>query len=250
MSIRFVAVAVAVGILVGVVSFLAAPAAHAELLPLSCDDSTGASALLGYVDSSPEFEEQDETTECGAAPVGTWAVVSYDDDTRAATVSARAEALSADGLVLEAVNDLDLDVDDGIFDFASVGVALVVEAGFEAPDSDDSVDAELIVEIIRTGDLEDTVLALLVEGPGVDVREDLDDEPAGELRFPVELEGGEEYRASLTADAALTESGQGAQALRFSVDVEPVPEPAAAWLLVAGTFVLVASRSGRRRVSR
>ncbi|MDH3686935.1 MAG: hypothetical protein OEP95_11955 [Myxococcales bacterium] len=247
MSIRFATVAL--GILVGAISPLAGPAARAELLPLFCDDSVGASAFLGYVDSSPELEEQDETTECGTAPVGTWAVVSYDDDTSAATVSARAEALSADGRVLEAINDLDLEVDDGIFDFASVGVALGVEGRFEAPDSDDPVDAELIVEIIRSGGLEDTVLALLVEGPGVDVREDLDDEPAGELRFPVELEAGEEYRAILTADAALTETGQGAQALRFSVDVEPVPEPAAAWLLVAGTFGLAASRLGRRRVA-
>lgn len=214
--------------------------ASAELLPLSCDESVGASAVLSYLDSSPELELQQELTECGAAPVGSWVEVAYQDDTSAATVSARAEARSDDGFVLEATNELQLEVDDGPFDFAQISVALAVEARFTAPAAPDPVEAEVVVEVARGGEVEDAVLGLAVTGPGVDVREDLEDEPPGVLRIPVELDAGEHYSAVLTADAALFDSGAASRTLRLHV--ETVPEPGAVALLAAGAAVLAAFR--------
>lgn len=119
-------------------------------------------------------------------------------------------------------------------------------ARFRAPEADDDLPADVILEIAREGELEATELSFAVVGPGVDLFEDLDDEEDGELHFPVELEPGEDYRALLIAGAALTDTAAGSQTLRVRVDV-PAPEPAATLLLGAGALVLAAAARCRRR---
>jgi hypothetical protein len=229
-------------------TFAAAPGtAHADPLPLTCDeDELGVSVELIFADSSPEFEEQDELRECNQAPIGTWNSIVFADETDDSSVQVRGEARSEDGFVLTVENALDLDVDDGTFDFALVTLAVAAEARFRAPPGDDPIEAEVVVEILREGDLEDTELSLAVVGEDVDLTEDLDDEDVGELRFPVELEPDEEYRAVLVVGSALTDTGAGSQALRLRVDTV-VPEAAAPLLLLAGGSVLaLAGRRPRR----
>jgi len=119
-------------------------------------------------------------------------------------------------------------------------------ARFRAPGADDDLPADVILEIAREGELEDTELSLAVVGPGVDLFEDLDDDEDGELRFSVELEPGEDYRAVLIAGAALTDTASGSQTLRVRVDVA-APEPGAPLLLGAGALVLAGAARPRRR---
>lgn len=223
------AIAVATG------TFAAAPSS-AELLPLSCDD--GASVLLGYLDSSPEFEERSELGECGDAPIGDWNRVGFVLETDAARVSAAGVVRSEDGFTLEVRNELALEIEDG--ELALAAAAVAGEGRFRSPDED--VDAEVIVEIERTGELEEQELSLSVLGPGVDLFEDLDDEPNGEVRFGLELEPDEEYRLVLFAGSEISNTGQGEHALRARIDAIPTPEPAAPLLLVAGALALGARR--------
>ena len=219
--------------------------ARAELLPLECDG--GASVSLTYLDSSPEFEHQDELGECNEAPVGDWNRVGLAQQTDAATVDAVGFVRSEDGSVLEVANQLALDVESG--ELAEIVVLVEGEARFRAPEADDDVPADVILEIAREGELEEAELSLAVVGPGVDVFEDLDGEQDGELRFPVELEPGEDYRAILIAAGELSGTGSGSELLRLRVDV-PAPEPAAPLLLGAGALVLGVARGfGRRRCS-
>ncbi len=210
----------------------AASPARAELLPLECDD--GASVSLTYLDSSPEFEQRDELDECNEAPVGDWNRLGLVEQTDAASVDALGFVRSEDGLVLEVSSQLALEVEDD--ELASIVALVEGEARFRAPEADEDVAAEVIVEISRSGELEEAELSLAVVGPGVDLFEDLDDEQ-GELRFPVELEPDEDYRAVLVAGGALTDTGSGSHSLRFRVDVL-APEPAAPLLLGAGALVL------------
>lgn len=219
--------------------------ARAELLPLRCDeDGLGVSVELLFSDSSPEFEQQDELRECNQAPVGTWNSIVFADETGDSSVQARGEASSEDGFVLTVGNALDLAVDDGTFDFALAVIGVEAEARFRAPPGDEPVEAEVIVEILRDGALEQTELTLAVIGENVSLSEDLDDEGVGELRFPVELEPDEEYRAVLAVGSALTETGAGSQALRLRVETVPVPDAAAPLLVLAGGAVL--ALAGRR----
>jgi hypothetical protein len=218
--------------------------ARAELLPLACDD--GASVSLSYVDSSPELEHEDELGECNQAPIGDWNRVGLVRETDVAAVDALGFVRSDDGFVLQVEGRLDLDVEDG---FAALVVAVEGEARFRAPEADEDVPAEVIVEIARDGEVEEAELSLAVLGPGVDLFEDLDDEAEGELRFPLELEPDEDYRAVLIAAGALTDTGSGSQSLRLRVDV-PAPEPSAPLLVGAGACVLgaaAARRKGRAR---
>jgi len=222
-------------LLIGLLTLLAG-AARGEPLPIACDD--GASVVLLYVDSSPEFETQRELGECGPSAVGDWNRVGFVDETSAATVSAVGLVRSEDGFTLEVSNELELDVDD----FASISVAATGEARFRAPEADQDVQAEVILEIARSGELEEQELSLAVLGPGVDLFEDLDDEDDGELRFEVELEPDEEYRAILIAAAELSDTATGTHTLRARIETVPVPEPAAALLLAAGALTLGGAR--------
>jgi len=242
-----------------VATLAAAAPSHADPLPLTCDEGElGVSVELLFADSSPELEEQDELRECNQASIGSWNSIVFADETGDSSVQARGEARSDDGFVLAVENALDLAVDDGPLDFASVVVGVEAQAIFRAPPGDDPIEAEVIVEILREGDLEDTELSLAVAGENVDLSENLDDEGVGELRFPVELEPGEEYRALLVVGSALTDTGAGSQALRLRVESEPVPDAAAPLLLLAGGAVLAvagrhparAGRSQARRIGR
>ena len=217
-------------------------AARADLLAFECDD--GASVTLSYVDSSPEFVLENELGECNQAPIGDWNRVGLAETTDAASVDAVGFVRSDDGFVLEVTSELALEVDDD--EFATLGTLVEGHARFRAPEADDDLPADVILEVAREGDLEDTELSLAVVGPGVDLFEDLDDEADGELHFPVELEPGEEYRAVLIAGAALTDTAAGSQTLRARVDV-PAPEPGAALLLGAGALVLAGAAGCRRR---
>ena len=222
-------------------AFVRPGSASAELLPLACDRLIGSSAVLAYAGDAGLIE-LDELRECRDTPIGTWAGVSYANETLLTELDLRVEARSDDGFVLEASNDLFV---DSSLPFVA-GVALGAEASFE---SQVDLDADLVVEIVRTGELEDAYMAFAVVGIGLDVSEELTDEPAGVLRFPVELKAREPYLVVMTVDAALTESGEGSQALRFSVDTESVPEPGAAALLGTGAALLLGAARRRRRAA-
>jgi len=229
-------------LLLGGLSAGAPGVARADLLPFECDD--GASVTLSYVDSSPEFQLENELGECNQAPVGDWNRVGLAEATDAATVDAVGFVRSDDGFALEVTSELALEVEDD--ELAALGVLVEGHARFRAPDADDDLPADVILEIAREGELEDTELSLAVVGPGVDLFEDLDDDEDGELRFSVELEPGEDYRAVLIAGAALTDTASGSQTLRVRVDVA-APEPGAPLLLGAGALVLAGAARPRRR---
>ena len=214
-------------------------ASRADPLPLLCDeDELGVSVELLFTDSSPALEAPDELRECNAAPIGTWNSLVFSDETDASTVQARGETRSEDGFVLAVENALDLDVDDDFFDFALVVLGVEAEAWFEAPPGDEPIEAEVIVEVLREGDLESTELSLSVVGEDVDLNENLDDVGTGEHRFSVELAPEEEYRALLTVSSRLDHTAAGSQMLRFRVETVPAPEAAAPLLLLAGGAVL------------
>lgn len=224
-------------LLIGLLAVLAAGAARSEPLPIECDD--GASVFLVYVDSSPEFEEQSELGECGESSIGDWNRVGFVAETSAATVSLLGLVRSEDGFTLEVSNEIELEVDD----FAAASVFASGEARFRSPDADEDVDAEVIVEIARTGELDVDELSLAVLGPGVDLFENLEDTEDGEVRFEVELEPDEEYRAILVAETAeLLDTVSGSQTLRVRVETVPVPEPAGALLLGIGALTLGGTR--------
>jgi hypothetical protein len=227
-------------------------ASRADPLPLFCDeDELGVSVELLFTDSSPALEAPDELRECNAAPIGTWNSLVFSDETDASTVQARGETRSEDGFVLAVENALDLDVDDDFFDFALVVLGVEAEAWFKAPPGDEPIEAEVIVEVLREGDLESTELSLSVVGEDVDLNEDLDDVGTGEHRFSVELEPEEEYRALLTVASRLDQTAAGSQTLRFRVETVPAPEAAAPLLLLAGGAVLATvGRAQRARAAR
>ena len=230
----------------------AAGSAQADPIPLRCEeDELGVSVEMLFSDTSPEFEQQHELRECNQAPVGIWNSVGFADETDDSVVSALGEARSDDGFVLQVVNELDLVADDGTFDESLVTIAVQAQAIFDAPEGADPIDAEVVVELERTGELEGVDLSLAVVGEDVDLNEDLEDEPDGELRFPVELEPGEEYRAVVVANSRLDDTGAGTQTVRFRVETVTVPEAGAPLLLAAGAAVLAAAgRARRRRIAR
>jgi hypothetical protein len=238
----FVLPAVAAGLVV------AAGSAQADPIPLRCEeDELGVSVEMLFSDTSPEFEEQSELRDCNQAPIGVWNSVAFADETDDSVVSVLGEARSDDGFVLEVVNELDLVADDGTFDESLVTIAVQAQAIFDAPEGADPIDAEVVVEIERTGELEGVDLSLAVVGEDVDFTEDLEDEPDGEQRFDVELEPGEEYRALVTANSRLDDTGAGAQTVRFRVETVSVPEAGAPLLAAAGAAVLAAAGRTRRQ---
>lgn len=224
-------------LLVGLIALLPSGAALGEPLPIECDD--GASVVLVYFDISPESERKFEFGECGESSIGDWNRVGFEAETSAATVSALGLVRSEDGFTLEVSSEIELDVED----FAAVSVFAEGEARFRSPDADEDIDAEVIVEIARTGELDVDELSLAVLGPGVDLFENLEDVEDGEVRFEVELEPDEEYRAILVAETAeLFDTVSGSQTLRVRVETVPVPEPAGALLLGVGALTLGGAR--------
>jgi hypothetical protein len=216
---------------------LAPCVAFAQALPLECDD--GASVVLTYLDSDLESELQSELDECNEAPVGDWNRAGFADETDAATVSAVGAVTSDDGLELRLENEISLDIEDG--ESATMSVLVEAEAEFTAPDGEDDIPAEIVVNLVRTGELDESELSLAVLGEGVSLSEDLDDEEDGELRFPVELEPGEDYTAFLVSASELSDTAAGTQTVRFRVELA-VPEASAAWMVLAGAGVMIAMR--------
>jgi hypothetical protein len=216
---------------------LAPCAAFAQALPLECDD--GASVVLTYLDSDFESELQSELDECNEAPVGDWNRAGFADETDAATVSAVGAVTSDDGLELRLENEISLDIEDG--ESATMTVLVEAEAEFTAPEGDDDIPAEIVVNLARTGELDESELSLAVLGEGVSLTEDLDDEDDGELRFPVELEPEETYTAFLVSGSELSDTAAGTQTVRLRVEL-PVPEASVAWMVLAGAGVMIAMR--------
>ena len=119
-------------------------------------------------------------------------------------------------------------------------------SGFPPPESEeDEVPAEIVVTLARSGEFGGSNLALAVAGPGVLLDEDLDDEEDGEVRFDVDLEPEEDYTAVLTSTSELSDDADASQFMRFRVEVQAVPEPAGALLLLFGAAMMRAAR--RRR---
>jgi hypothetical protein len=216
------------------------------LLPLECDD--GASVAFTYIDSDFENEAQNDDDECNAAPIGDWNRSGFADETGAADVSLVGAVSSEDGLELELENSISLAIEDG--EFAAATLLVAADVRFTAPESaEDEIPAEVVVTLERTGEFGSSNLALAVVGPGVSLTEDLDDALDGEARFPVDLEPDEDYTAVLTSTSELDDSEDASQILRFRVEVEAVPEPAGALLLLVGAAVVRASAGSRRRRS-
>jgi hypothetical protein len=232
-------------ILLSAAALLAPCVAFAQALPLECDD--GASIVLTYLDSDLESELQSELDECNEAPIGDWNRAGFADETDAATVSAVGAVTSDDGLELRLENEIALDIEED--ESATMAVLVEAEARFTAPEGEDDIPAEIVVNLARTGELDESELTLAVIGEGVSLSEDLDGEDDGELRFPVELEPEETYTAFLVSASELSDTTAGTQTLTFRVEI-PVPEPGAPLLLAVGAATLAGARRGpgRRRL--
>lgn len=229
------------------VAVLAVPgsAPAQTVLDLECDD--GASVVLSYLDSDFENELSTDLNECNEAPIGDWNRVGFLESTGAADVSLVGAVTSEDGRELTLENEISLDIHSG--ENAAAAVFVEAEARFTAPEGDEDIPAEIVVTLARDGVLDDDELELAVLGEGVALTEDLDEEADGELRFPVDLEAGEDYIAVLTNSGELSDTAAVTQTVSFRVEVNPVPEAASALMLGAGAAVLCAARAsaGSRR---
>jgi hypothetical protein len=213
------------------------------LLPLECDD--GASVAFTYFDTDFENETQTDLDECNEAPIGDWNRSGFADETDAATVSLVGAVSSEDGLELELENSISLLIEDG--EDATATLLVSADVRFTAPESEeDEVPAEIVVTLARSGEFDESSLALAVVGDGVSLTEDLDDEEDGEVRFEVDLEPEEDYTAVLTSTSELSDDADASQLLRFRVEVETVPEPGQMLMLCIGGMAMLGARRSRR----